>query len=96
LRPLELFDVQTLFNRCSIKFPIGFTTLFDSEATRQSRGQQRCSPDLVTIPEDFVAPELVSLEELGLTDEDADAIADIIQEEINKLAPTPEPDSSSD
>lgn len=90
------FDVETLFNRCAVKFPVGFRTLFNSEATRQSRAQQRCTPDLVNVPEDFVAPELVSLEEIGLTEQDADAIADIIEEEIRKLAPQPEPDSSSD
>lgn len=87
----DRLDMQTLFNSCAAKFPLGFRTLFNSEATRASAAVTRCNADSVNIPADFVNPYAdLSIEDFGLTEEDVEIVQDFIADEIAALVPVPE------
>ena len=69
------------------RFPTTFVVNFDSPPTQYSFGVNRCTPDRVIVPTDYVNPFVnVTAEDLGITDEDQDLVVRTIAEELEAAA----------
>jgi len=83
----DQYDIITLYNTCVARFPTTFVVNFDSPPTEYSFGVNRCTPDRVIVPTDYVNPFVnVTAEDLGITDEDQDLVVRTIAEELEAAA----------